>query len=121
MCIRDRGEAVGLPQINFILLPTGIPTGEAFGSMIVVKPLLYIARYIIEARDSSGNLLAVLKNAYGISLEETVNKPASLTFLSPADDDKLSFFTRANEIWVRDVENNTVLEKIRMQYQEDTR
>jgi hypothetical protein len=115
------GEVLGVPQLNFILLPLGIVSGEAFGNMVLTKPVLYIERYIVEVHDSAGNLLAILKDAYGISLEENINAPKVLTFLSPPTETKLSYITRANEIWVRDMENNVVLAKVRLQRRDDTR
>jgi hypothetical protein len=114
-------ESFGTPQLNFVIFPSSILSAEAFGSMIISKPLLFIQRYTIEIHDSSGNLLAVLKDTYGIVLEEQINAPIRVTFMSRADDDKLSYLTRANEIWVRDVENDTVLVKTRLQRDEDTR
>jgi len=114
-------EAFGTAQLNFTIFPDGIVSAEAFGSMVVEKPLFYVQRYVIEVRNTAGELLAVLKNAYGISLEETVNAPMTLSFRSLADDAKLSNITRANEIWVRDVENNTVLAKTRLLRDDDSR
>ena len=115
------GEAMGEPQVNFILLPVGIISAEAFGNLVTTKPLLYIQRYTIEVHDSSGNLLVILKDTYGISLEERINESPILTFLSDPSDTKLSYITRANEIWVRDVENNTVIAKTRLMRRDDDR
>lgn len=77
--------------------------------------------YQIEVHDTAGNLIAILEKAYKISLEETLNVPKTLTFSNPADDTKLSYITRANEIWVRDVKNNVVLAKVRLLRSDDTR
>ncbi|MCJ7829372.1 MAG: hypothetical protein MUP81_06500, partial [Dehalococcoidia bacterium] len=91
------------------------------GTLTKFFATLFLHRYVIEIHDTSGALLAVLKNAYGISLEETVNVPKTLTFDSPADDTKLALVTRTNEIWVRDVKTNTVIMKGRLLRDDDTR
>jgi hypothetical protein len=86
-----------------------------------VEPLFYKRKYQLEVRDSAGNLLGILKNAFGISLEETTNAPTRLSFKLPGDDDNLTLITRANEIWVRDVKTNTVIFTTKLQRKEDTR
>lgn len=84
-------------------------------------PTFYPHRYVIEVRDSSGVLLVILKDTYGITLEESVNAPTALTFLSPADDAKLANITRANELWVRDMETFSVIANMRLLRDDDTR
>jgi len=67
--------------------------------------------FILEARNSSDELLAILQNAYGIRLIEELNRPPMLDFNLPGDDDKLTHITKANRIWLRDYDTGTVLYK----------
>jgi len=81
----------------------------------------YAAGFVLEIRDSSDNLLAVLKDAYNVTLEETVNAPKVLSFMIPADNAKLTNLTRANELWVRNMRTNTVISKTRLTRRDDAR
>lgn len=77
--------------------------------------------YIIEARNSSGDLLAILQNAHGIGLTEELNRPPMLDFLIPADDDKLTHISQANQVWLRDYDTGSVLYKFILSRRGDTR
>jgi len=78
-------------------------------------------KYIVELRDSSGNLVNILQNAYRIAYAETVNAPATLDFAIPADDSKTAGLTRANEIWLRNYDTGTVVKKFRLNLRRDIR
>ncbi len=67
--------------------------------------------YTLEARDSSGNLLAILENAYNRVYTQRVNEPQSLTFSIPASDDKKANLTKPNQIWLRDYSTGTLIRK----------
>jgi len=75
--------------------------------------------YQIEIRNSSGDLVHILQNAHGIELIEAVNQPTQLTFSLPATDPKLHFVTKSNELWVREVDGDTILTKTKLLIQED--
>ena len=76
--------------------------------------------YNIEIWNSAGDeLIQVLKNAHDIVLEETVNAPKILTFSLPATDRKLHYITKANEIWVRDTGDDSIVVKTKLLRQED--
>jgi hypothetical protein len=97
---------------GFILSDQAYTVGVAF-----VPPGIYL----IEIHDSNGSLVAILDKVYEISLEETINSPALLTISIPSDDTKLSYITRARELWVRDVKTNTVISKTKLLRRDDVR
>ena len=113
-------QSKGSLTLDFVL-SEGLKSADS--NIATQQGLLYVppSIYTIEVRDSSGQLLGVLKNAYKIELTETLNAPKQLTFFSPADESKLSSITRAAELWVRDVKNNVVLAKTRLERRDDTR
>ncbi len=78
-------------------------------------------RYIIEVRNSSDELLAILQNAHGIKLVEEVNRPPLLDFKLPADDSKLTHINRSNQIWLRDYETGDVVYKFVLSRRGDSR
>ena len=78
-------------------------------------------KYIIEVRDSSGDLVSILENAYNISFTETINEPATLDFNLPADDSKVSGIVLANELWLRNYSTGTVVMKFRLALRRDAR
>lgn len=78
-----------------------------------------IPAYLIEVRNSAGDLVQVLKNAFDIELEESINTPIRLSFSLPATDLKLYYVTKANELWVREVDGDTILTKTKLLIQED--
>jgi len=67
--------------------------------------------YIIEVHDTSGNLLAILENATKPALTEELNRPPMLDFKLPADDSKLSYVTKENQIWLKNYETGEVVHK----------
>jgi len=75
--------------------------------------------YRIEVRNSSDELVQILENAHGMELTQAVNQPTQLTFSLPATDPKLYFVTKSNELWVREVDGDTVLTKTKLLIQED--
>ena len=77
--------------------------------------------YIVEVRDTSGNLIQILENASSINYTEEINIAHSLSFLMPADDSKLSDVTLANELWLRNYSTDTVIRKFRLQKKWDIR
>jgi len=64
--------------------------------------------YRIEIHNSSGDLLAYIKDPVNPSFDESANTAGLLNFSLAADDDNLSSITPANRIWLRDVSNDTV-------------
>jgi len=107
--------------------PTAIETGLTQVILVVTEESdffihpEYAAGFILEIRDSSDNLLAVLKDAYNVTLEETVNAPKVLSFMIPADNTKLTNLTRANELWVRNMRTGNVISKTRLTRRDDAR
>jgi len=77
--------------------------------------------YIIEIRDTTGDLIQILENASSINYTEEINIAHSLSFLMPADDSKLSDVTLANELWLRNYSTDTVIRKFRLQKKWDIR
>jgi len=75
--------------------------------------------YQIEVRDSDGDLVQVLENALNITLTEAINEPTQLSFTLPATDPKLHFITKANELWAREVDGDTIPAKTKLLIQED--
>jgi len=75
--------------------------------------------YRIEVRNSSDELIQILENAYGMELTQAVNQPTQLTFSLPATDPKLHFVTKSNELWVREVDGDTILTKTKLLIQGD--
>ncbi|QBX64080.1 hypothetical protein [Dehalococcoides mccartyi] len=69
----------------------------------------YVTEFWFYAAPTGGELLSILENAHAISIEQSLNKAPVISFSLPADDDKSALLTRANEIWIRDIANNTVL------------
>jgi hypothetical protein len=96
-------------------------TLNLLGGLLNAITSIRIHHYTIEVHDSAGLLLAILKDAYKISLTETINAPKILTFFSPADEAKLSNITRAAELWVRDMRKNTIIAKTRLERRDDDR
>lgn len=78
-------------------------------------------KYIIEVRDSSGDLVSVLHNAYGISFSEAINEAPLLDFSIPADDSKAADLTIANEVWLRNYKTGTIVKKFRPSHRRDMR
>jgi len=77
--------------------------------------------FILEARNSSDELLAIFENAHSISLTEELNRPPMLDFLLPADDDKLTHISRSNQVWLRNYDTGVVLYKFVLGRRGDSR
>lgn len=106
-------KTIGKNLVDLIIITDGfVPIGA-----LLVPPGIYI----IEIHDSDGSLVAILEKAYNISLETKTNAPAVLTFSIPSDESKLSYLTRARELWVRDYDNKTVIAKTKLLRKEDVR
>jgi len=75
--------------------------------------------YRIEIRNSDGDLIQILENAHDMELVEAINQPTQLSFSLPATDPKLHFVTKANELWVREVDGDTIPTKTKLLIQED--
>lgn len=116
-------EAFGTPQLNLYVGPSGIATGEAFGSLTVMVRVLYTVplTYMVEVRDTDGNLVAILENAYGVGYMQRLNAPHKLSFMLPSDDTKKAHVTAANEVWLREYVSQVVTRKFKLQYQADER
>jgi len=118
-------EAFGSAAVSLglTLLPSGIPSEEAVGTPVV--KFVWVApsglRYIVELHDSSGNLEAILENAYNISFTEALNEAPLLEFSIPADEEKISGVSRLGEIWLRDYETGEVVKKFLLHLERDIR
>jgi len=75
--------------------------------------------YRIEIRNSDDDLIQILENAHDMELVEAINQPTQLSFSLPATDPKLHFVTKANELWVREVDGDTIPTKTKLLIQED--
>ena len=83
--------------------------------------------WLIEIRDTTGNLVARLENAYAISLTEQINAPHMLKFSLPADDSKIASIVLTNELWLwgpvyaAGVYTRAIKRKFRLQTKRDVR
>lgn len=75
---------------------------------------------ILELRDTVGNLVSILHNAYGIRLTEVINEPPLLDFSIPADDTKATALDRDSEVWLRNDKTDKVI-KFRLNLRRDVR
>jgi len=80
-----------------------------------------IPAYLIEVRESDGDLVQILENASEIEMEEAINAPTRLTFSLPSTDTKLYYVTKDKELWVRDTDADDVIVKTKLIRQEDVR
>jgi len=109
------------PAINLvfnIVVTDGIVFGEVLGITIRGRPA---QGFILELRDASGDLVAVLENAYDIVYEQGTNQAPTLFFSIPTDDTKADDITSAHEIWLRSYPDGTLIQKFRLNKREDTR
>ncbi|MDD4873403.1 MAG: phage tail protein [Dehalococcoidales bacterium] len=98
---------------GYVYTPTTLAlaiTGYA-PTITIQEPPPPALKYTLEIRDSSGNLLAILENAYDRVYTQRVNEPQSLTFSIPAEDDKVSGLAKPNQIWLRDYSTGTLIKK----------
>ncbi len=118
-------EGIGSPQVNFILRPSGVASIEGLGTPVLTMyafPMPADALgFILEARDSSDELLAIFHNAFEIGLVEEVNRPPMLNFKLPSDDSKLAFVISANELWLRNYKTGALLYKFLLSKRKDIR
>lgn len=77
--------------------------------------------YVVELRNGSGELIAILENAYNISYSQTINSPHLLTFNLPADDSKASNITLDNELWLRNICTDVVVRKFKLHKKTEAR
>jgi len=75
----------------------------------------------IEIRNPNGALLGILKDAFNITLEESINAPKILSFTIPATDFRVAYISKINEFWVRDMTADTVIAKTKLMRFEDNR
>ncbi len=104
--------------IDVLLLETGDALLLEFE--YIVQPAEALG-FILEARNSSGDLLAILHNAFQIGLVEEVNRPPMLNFKLPSDDSKLAFVISANELWLRNYKTGALLYKFLLSKRKDIR
>jgi len=84
-------------------------------------------KYTIEIHDSTGvpdgdeKLITILENAHTIVYTEAINEAPILSLDLPADDDKATDITKANEIWLRDYEAGTIVKRFRLSLRGDVR
>lgn len=78
-------------------------------------------KYIIELHSSDLKLIAVLENAFNISYTEAINEAPTISFNLPADDAKAAYITKANEIWLRDYDTGTIINKFGLTLEKDVR
>jgi len=88
---------------------------QEYPTIILPKP-----RFIIEVRDTSGNLLAILRDISEPILEQAVNTPDILSITIPTTSYGREYITRINELWVRDTILGTVISKTKLLRTEDT-
>jgi hypothetical protein len=105
--------SIGEPVITSgqSIYPGGIDSTITFGSVYVFLIPPPARKYILEVRNSSGDLISILENAYNKSYSERVNEPAVLSFSIPADDDKKDDLVLPNEIWLRNYETGDIKRK----------
>ena len=82
---------------------------------------LPVTKYILEVHDGDGDLVAILENAHDIPYSQAINEAPTLSFSLPADDTKEANLVRANEIWLRNHLDGTVVRKFRMGKRGDSR
>jgi len=113
------GDAPAISLTINVAVTDGIVFGEALVEISIagVPPL----GYILELRDSSDDLVAILENAYDIVYEQGTNQAPTLFFRIPTDDAKADDITSAHWIWLRSYPDNTLIEKFRLNKREDTR
>lgn len=104
--LQENGDYLLQENSNYILLEWGLAAEIPFQ---------------LEARDTSGNLLAILKNAFGINYVARLNEPHILKFSIPADDPKVTYIELVNEVWLRDNKLDEVVRKFRLLNQRDIR
>ncbi len=81
-----------------------------------------IARgYIVEIHLANGDLVDMLQYAFGIGLQEELNRPPMLDFRLPADDNKADGITEGREAWLRDYDTGEVLHKFVLTKRKDIR
>ncbi len=80
-------------------------------------------KYTLEIHDTSGNLIAILQNAYDGVYTEAINAAPTLSFKIPGDDSKETNIVKANEFWLVDYvpETPTVVNKFRLSQRSDGR
>lgn len=78
-------------------------------------------KYVLEIHSSDLKLVAVLENAFNISYTEAINEAPTLSFNLPADDAKVAYITKANEIWLRDYDTGTIVNKFWLTLEKDMR
>jgi len=78
-------------------------------------------RYIVEVHDGSGNLLAILQNAFDIPYTQLLNQPAVLDFSIPASDAKKEYLLWGNEIWLRNYRTGDLVKRFRLGSRKDRR
>ena len=83
--------------------------------------ILTSLKYVLELHNSSGDLVAILKNAHDIAYAQMINSPHTLSFSLPAGDSKVSDITLANEIWLRNYKTGKVIKKFRLSQKRDIR
>ncbi|MBA7586504.1 hypothetical protein ES708_28506 [subsurface metagenome] len=79
-------------------------------------------RYVLEIHQAlTGNLIAILNNAYGINFSETINETPTLRFELPGDDVKAADLVRDNEVWLKNYETGEIVLKFRLIFRRDVR
>ena len=98
----------------------GITLSDTVSALYTERPAALPApHYTLELRDSSDNLVAILHNAYAISYERDMNRPAILLFALPTGDTKASLITHATEICLRNYDTGEIVEKFKLNIRED--
>lgn len=82
-------------------------------------------KYTVEIHDPDSDpinaLVTILDNAHLIAYTEAINQAPTLSFDLPADDTKAVNIIKANEIWLRDYEGGTLVNRFRLTRKSDTR
>ena len=70
--------------------------------------------YQLELRNSTNGLVSILRNFDNPEWTEEVNRPDSLTFTYPAEDDDAQYLDQPYQIWLRDSVTGTLLQRFKI-------
>lgn len=97
------------------IVKTASATLAGIGTLVVRAIRIRVSpKYILELRNSDGDLVSILQKAYFISYSQAINNAHELAFTLPADDDKVSDIILANEIWLRNHRTGEVIKKFKL-------
>lgn len=77
--------------------------------------------YMLEVRNTSGDLLAILQDAFNINYQLDTNGTPVLDFNLPTDNAKTAYLARDREIWLRNMKTKSVIAKFLPSVQRERR